>query len=152
MFTSRFVFAWFGLACGVAGCQPSPSTFGLAVEYVDAAGLKGTMCSPAGSAQGGAGVRLDRKGSAEGTFPHLWAEIHQNGDDEPFTMEVFAVPGYEGRNLVPTSKSILKATSYDEAFGQGGRADTFRVAFEGGTYSFRVTGLAPNAACPAPAP
>lgn len=139
-----------GLVLGLLGCSSPTSTFGLAVAYDEQGGTKGALCSPAGNAQGGSGVRLD--GKAEGALPHLWLNTHQDGGSSPYEVVVERVTAYRPGTLVPAQREVLVARAYDEAFGAAQREDTFTASFEGRTFTFTLRGVASSEGCPAVGP
>lgn len=145
--------ALFGLTLTLVapGCSTPPSTFGLRYRYSTDGKTFGSGCQAAGNSQGGTSGRLDTKGPFDDptTLPHLWFEVHQDGDDAPYTLEVFTVSSYRDSTMLPAEKQTLKSTTYDEAFGEAARTDTFQVSFEQHTYSFEITGLPKGTACPA---
>ena len=161
MSVSRLFFASLGLSLlTVAGCSsPPPSTFGLGYAYRLSSGTSGASCNLAGDGRGGSASQVTTARDRDGkqTFPHLWVGVEQDGGNTPYKFEVYSVRAYKSGTLVPAEKDVLKAVTYDEAFGQAGKKDSFTIPFEGETVTIDVEGIPSTAtsipACrPNPAP
>jgi hypothetical protein len=132
------------------GCAaPEPTTFGLAVYYEtdkDVGLIKGAFCQYAGGlGSSESWAMLDRKYTPEGAEdpPNLWLHDQQDFSEEKvFTLEAYIATAYENGNSVdPSSKKVLVERRYDEAFGQGGKKDSFPIDFEGVRYNITVKGI-----------
>jgi hypothetical protein len=143
---------FFAFALLLPACHDEPTmSFGLLLRSRESSlppeqGLD--SCRPPGEYGGSRfGVSIDNWEINEPP-PHLFLETNPDAEENVYRVRVYSALEYEKDGIWWKPSELLAERTYDSAFGEGGRQDSFMVDFGEEQYTVEARGLPPDATCP----
>jgi hypothetical protein len=139
------------LALLLAACNDEGTvTFGLDFRVIgsDSEAQSAQVCTPPGAYHGSLSASSIDDWEIDEPPPHLFLELYPDGEENVYRVQVYSASEREKDGIWWEPSEILVERTYDAAFGENGRTDSFVVDFEGQQYTVEVLGLAPGTDCP----